>query len=232
MSTIATVQGIDAPPLVYQSVNRAVLDCIAPTATRVLDVGCGSGVFGAALKARRPCRVVGVTYSEAEARQARTRLDEVIVADLDQFDTRLLGRYDCIVCSHVLEHLQAPHRLLRGLHDCLAPGGSLIVALPNVLFWKQRLQFMLGRFRYTEGGLMDRTHLRFFDWDTAAELVESAGFKLQLRSADGVLPLARLLGPVVARSVNRRALAALPGLLGVQFVLCGARPDVPASSAA
>jgi SAM-dependent methyltransferase len=205
--------------MIYQSINQAVFERI-PSGTRsLLDVGCGGGVFGAAVKSARACTVVGVTYSEAEAVQARERLDRVEVADLNDFEPRSLGTFDCIVCSHVLEHMQDPQQVLSRLLACVAPGGMLLVALPNVLFWKQRLDFLRGRFRYTEGGLMDRTHVRFFDWYSADQLVRDAGFEVIERVADGVFPLSRLFGSALSGRINRAALRQFPGLFGVQFVL-------------
>lgn len=218
------------PPLVYQSVNRAVLDSIPSQARSVLDIGCGGGLLGAALKASRPCTVLGVTFSPAEAELARTRLDRVEVADLNHMDPTDLGRHDCIVCSHVLEHLHDPERLLRALRACLTEDGTLLVALPNVLHWKQRLQFARGRFRYTEGGLMDHTHFRFFDWTTVAELLQQAGYRVASRRADGILPLSRLLGPWLSRRADQVALSWAPGLFGTQFVLSG-QPDKAACDA-
>jgi len=209
-----------ASSMIYQSVNAAVFRRIPAGTRSLLDIGCGGGVFGTAVKAAMPCTVTGVTYSEAEALQARQGLDHVIVADLNGFDPSPLGQFDCIVCSHVLEHLTAPQEVLARLRACLKPGGRLVVALPNVLFWKQRLQFMAGRFQYSEGGLMDRTHVRFFDWDSAEQLVRDAGFAVAERSADGSLPLSRHLGAKLAAWIDRWALARLPGLFGFQFVLC------------
>lgn len=206
--------------MIYQSINAAVLGCVPHGTGTLLDVGCGGGAFGAAVKARlASCAVTGVTYSEAEARLASQSLDHVAVADLNQFDPTPLGQFDCIVCSHVLEHLLQPQQVLSRLRACLNPGGHLVVALPNALFWKQRLQFLRGHFRYTDGGLMDRTHLRFFDWDTAEQLVREAGFVAVSRHADGGLPLSRLLGPVLGPAIDRWALARFPGLFGFQFVL-------------
>lgn len=205
--------------MIYQSVNQAVLQRIPSCARSLLDIGCGGGVFGAAVKAVMPCSVVGVTYSDAEAVLARQHLDRVEVADLNHFDPAGLGRFDCIVCSHVLEHLLDPQQLLSRLRDCLAPGGTLLVALPNVLFWKQRIQFLRGRFRYTDGGLMDRTHIRFFDWDSAESLVRESGFEVRERAADGIFPLSRIVGQPLSKWIDQRALSQFPGVFGVQFVL-------------
>lgn len=205
--------------MIYQSINRPVLDRI-PLGTRtLLDIGCGGGVFGAAVKAAMPCTVVGVTYSEAEAIQARERIDRVEVADLNGYEPARLGEFDCIVCSHVLEHLHDPCQALMRLRVCLRPGGTLIVALPNVLFWKQRLHFLRGRFEYTDGGLMDRTHVRFFDWGSARQLVLDAGFVVRERCADGGVPLSSRLGPGLSNVIDRMGLARFPGVFGVQFVL-------------
>jgi SAM-dependent methyltransferase len=204
--------------MIYQSINRPVFDRIPAGTSTLLDVGCGGGVFGAAVKAAMPCTVVGVTFSEAEALQARQRIDRVEVADLNGYEPAGLGEFDCIVCSHVLEHLHDPRQTLARLRTCLRQGGSLIVALPNVLFWKQRLQFLRGRFEYTEGGLMDRTHVRFFDWLSAQQLVVDAGFVVREGCADGGVPLSNRFGTTLSTAINRAGLARFPGVFGFQFV--------------
>lgn len=212
--------------MIYASVNRTVLDLVPAHARSILDVGCGNGVFGAAVKSRTGGRVTGITFGNDEAQVACFHLDRVVVADLNDFDPRSLGRFDCIVCSHVLEHLLAPEMLLLRLRDCLEESGVLIVALPNVLFWRQRFQFLLGRFRYADGGLMDRTHFRFFDWHTSAQLILEAGFTFEGRIADGAVPLSSWLGRRLAQHVNAAACRLAPGLFGFQFVFRGtANPE-------
>ena len=205
--------------MIYQSVNQAVLQRIPAGTRSLLDIGCGGGVFGAAVKSVLSCSVAGVTHSDAEAGLARQQLDRVEVADLNRFEPGGLGRFDCIVCSHVLEHLLDPQQVLSSLRDCLEPAGTVVVALPNVLFWKQRAQFLRGRFRYTDGGLMDRSHIRFFDWDSAQSLVRESGFEVTERAADGIFPLSRMTGQRLSKWIDRRALSRFPGMFGVQFVL-------------
>jgi len=200
----------------YDGVNQTVLGAIPRDAGEVLDVGCGTGALGAALKLRQPARVTGVTFSEREAARATLVLDAVHVADLNGFDVTTLGTFDCMVCSHVLEHLHAPDRFLRAARPAVR--GTLVVALPNPLVFRQRLEFLRGRFRYTDGWLMDRTHVRFFDWHTARELVADSGYRIEEARADGYLPLSRLLPPL-RKSLDRAAVTRWPGLFGWQFVI-------------
>jgi SAM-dependent methyltransferase len=201
----------------YDSINQVVLREVPENAKAILDLGCGGGALGQLLK-RRGTVVVGVTSDEEEAVVARPRLDKVVVSNLNTLEPRTLGRFDCVVCCHVLEHLLRPEVLVAQIRDCIAPGGSLVVALPNVLFWKQRLQFLRGRFRYSDGGLMDRTHYRFYDWQTAQELLIGSGYRIMKKEADGGFPLSRILCGGPRRVVNHYSLKWFPGLFGWQFV--------------
>lgn len=204
---------------IYGSVNLAVFERVPFSAKSVLDVGCGDGTLGRALKQRAECAVTGITGSQEECRRAKSVLDAVVHADLEDIDPTALGTFDAIVCSHVLEHLRDPGRLLARLRGNLAPGGLLIVALPNPMLWRQRLAFMAGRFRYTQGGIMDDTHLRFFDWATARQLVAAAGYHVLETVAEGGWPGSRFLPVPFAKALDRLAETALPGLFGVQFVI-------------
>lgn len=208
---------------IYDAVNQAVLSSIPAAAHSILDVGCGSGALGSALKRRGPCRVAGITYGAAEAEAARRVLDDVILFDLDDAELPPMGPFDVIVCSHVLEHLKQPERLLAALAPRLQPGGELVVALPNALYWRQRLQFLRGRFRYTDGGLMDRTHLRFFDVHSAAELLQAGGWHVLGAFAEGGLPGSRWLPGPLRRAADRMATRRWPGLFGHQVVLRATR---------
>jgi SAM-dependent methyltransferase len=205
--------------LTYGSVNPGVLSRVPSECRRILDVGCGIGVLGSALKAGHPDRfVAGITHSELEAERARELLDQVVIADLETCDFRNLGEFDCVICSHVLEHLRNPTEVLARLRAVLAADGVILIALPNVLHWRQRLQFLLGRFRYTEGGLMDNTHVVFFDWVTARSLVDRAGLRLSACASEGGFPGSRFLG-TMGHVLDAVSLRLAPGLMGTQFVL-------------
>jgi SAM-dependent methyltransferase len=205
--------------LIYGALNRAIFEAVPKDARRVLDLGCGDGALGQALKQSGVNEVIGVTYSLAESERAK-HLDRVVLADLNDFDPTGLEGFDCVICSHVLEHLYQPEVLLRKLHRVLTPDGNLIVGLPNVLYWRQRLKFLAGKFRYTSGGLMDETHFRFYDWGSSRNLIRETGFAIISAKADGGFPMSRyslaLRGVLDGLAVNLA-----PGLFGFQFVIVG-----------
>jgi 2-polyprenyl-3-methyl-5-hydroxy-6-metoxy-1,4-benzoquinol methylase len=204
--------------LTYRSVNNSVLVSIPKEARKILDVGCGTGELGGVVKSLKQCFITGLTLNPLEAELAKGRLDEVFLVDLNCIQCEDLGKYDCIICCHVLEHLYEPLPILRSLvKNCLTSDGTIIVALPNIVHWKSRLNLLMGRFRYADGGVMDRTHFRFFDWRTAAELVQGAGLQIETSFADGILPFSRLFGPYSSQ-INRHACTIWPGLFGWQFV--------------
>jgi SAM-dependent methyltransferase len=207
----------------YSAINQAVFNEIPTFAKSVLDIGCGTGVFGKSLKEKMSVEinVTGITFSESEAKEASNHLDKVIVHNLN-IPIEIQDTFDCIVCSHVLEHLYRPDMLLESLKKNMTDQSVLVVALPNVLFYQQRLKFVAGQFRYSEnGGLMDVTHYRFFDWNTSEELLTSCGFQVTKKFATGNFPLSILRNKLgnLSSKIDKKAIRLFPGLFGFQFIM-------------
>lgn len=221
----------------YDSINQPVVAQIPSDTKSLLDVGCGGGGMGGLLKAKLGCSVVGVTFDESEAVVARQRLDRVEVQDLNSFDITGLGKFDCILCSHVLEHLYRPEELLVKLRSCLNPGGSLVMAIPNLLFWHQRLKLMCGQFRYADGGTMDRTHYRFYDWK-CARTAHQCWLRNSLQGCGRWFSVDSLLVGLGAAHLDGLAVYWFPGFYGWQFIFrCQvpeqevAKPEKPPTAA-
>jgi len=206
---------------IYEGVNERVLSFVPLSAVRILDVGCGTGTLGERLRLDPKRYVVGITYSAQEAEMASKRLSQVICAELNDFDFHSLGKFDCVILSHILEHLYSPEDVLERLKCVLEPQSVIVVALPNVVWWRQRFQFLIGRWRYRDWGILDRTHFRFFDIRSSEELLHDAGYEILRRECRGPIPLTKpirkLLGPL-ARLIDRIVCGLAPGLFAFQFV--------------
>jgi 2-polyprenyl-3-methyl-5-hydroxy-6-metoxy-1,4-benzoquinol methylase len=169
----------------------------------VLDLGCGRARLGLEVE-RLGYTVAGIDNNPVACATARTRISEVVELDfmkLDAVAAALNGRqFDWIMAADVLEHSAEPQAALRFYRRFLKPDGRLIVSLPNVAVWDNRFRLLFGRFDYRDSGVMDRTHLRFFTFRTARELIIEAGFT----------PLRRTWEPGIARAF----MPAVKGLLG------------------
>jgi SAM-dependent methyltransferase len=187
--------------------KRAVLARV-PDGARVLEVGAHTGYFSAALRAHG-CRVTALEVDPRAAAHAAAHADAVVVGDVEDaaVRARLAGPFDVLLFMHVLEHLVDPWSVLRAMRGLAAAGGRAIVLLPNVACWRiRKALFLGGTFTYEETGILDRTHLRFFTFDSARALLETSGWAVG--EADGLdvcVPLERRLSrvPGCARIARR-----------------------------
>jgi len=136
-------------------------------AGRYLDVGCGSG--GALGVARAlGWRVAGIEMDDAAAAKARRFTDELHVGDVLTAPFAP-GRFDVVTAFHVLEHVPDPVAAARRMLDWLAPGGLLIVEVPNAGGLGARL------FGGAWAGLELPRHLSHFTPATLEAVIEKAG---------------------------------------------------------
>ncbi len=167
---------------------------------RVLDVGCGIGLNGAAARARG-AHVTGLEISAGSLARASERLHEVILGDLESTGSirAALGdrRFDLLLFGDVLEHTREPKAVLERLLPYLEDEGHVVVSLPNVAAWTVRLGLLGGRFDYAPSGILDKTHLRFFTRKSAIELVESAGLQV-MNVTENPMGLRAAKGPILS----------------------------------
>jgi SAM-dependent methyltransferase len=106
---------------------------VPASARRILHVGCGNGILGAALKMQEPDRLVfGIERAPATAAQAAGCLDEVFRIDADLADPQLEpGSLDCILYGGVLGRLADAEAVLRRHRRFLRPGGSVYCYVRN-----------------------------------------------------------------------------------------------------
>lgn len=148
---------------------------------RVLDVGTATGAVAGALRGRG-ARVWGIEIDEDAAIEAAKVCEQLVIGDVEQLDLDAeldQHEFDWLLMLDVLEHLRDPLATLRRCTSMLAPGGRALISIPNIAHASVRLQLLRGHFQYTETGLLDRTHLRFFDRASMIELLVSAGLSVE-----------------------------------------------------
>jgi 2-polyprenyl-3-methyl-5-hydroxy-6-metoxy-1,4-benzoquinol methylase len=162
--------------------NAQVFECIPVSATKILEIGTGSGSLAAAVKQRNAAvDYVGVEISPEYVELSRKRCDRVYLDNFEKPDYKLVQEIadkDCIVFSDVLEHFVDPWRVLEMLKSTMKPKARIIASIPNVQHWSIQVRLNRGDWRYAESGLLDKTHVRFFTRETILELFETTGFRV------------------------------------------------------
>lgn len=149
----------------YRLILRA-LKMAMPHGARVLDVGCGNGTLLALLARQRPdLSLHGIEQSTAAIASApagiRANITQgSIESALPAFEA---DPVDALICSEVLEHLDAPEAALRGMRRALKPGATAVFTVPARMSWWSSQDEFAG-------------HVRRFEHAQFARMLRDTGF--------------------------------------------------------
>ncbi len=160
------------------TVYYKILEEIKPNTT-ILEVGCSTGYFTKILKEIKKCKVDCIEIDKEAAKLAKKFCDKIIISDIETLDFSNYFEekyYDTILLADVLEHLKYPEILLEKLKNYLKEEGFLLISIPNITHASIALNIINGKWEYKPIGLLDETHLRFFDKQSFLNLLEEKGF--------------------------------------------------------
>jgi len=202
--------------------NMDVLSLVPEDAKYILDVGCGDG-FNARLLRKRNCIIDGITLSEKEKEVAEKVMRRVFVHNAEKgLPFEEPGLYDVVICSHVLEHICYPHQLMNDILRVLKPGGVLIIALPNIMHYRWRWELIKGNFNYQDAGTWDYTHVKWYTFNTAKQLLLQHHFKIDIATVTGSLPLNSVFGKILPAGFQKSIYSLLikisKGFFGFQLL--------------
>jgi SAM-dependent methyltransferase len=203
--------------------RRAVRPLRNCSARRVLDIGCGFGgltkfvgeIIGAT-------EVHGVDIDPEVLDEARSKGVEAVLVDAEEAVLPYLdGHFDVIMTLGIMDKMPTFDGLLREINRLLAPGGHVLVSLPNLASWHNRMMLLLGyQPRDVEisrealvgvpagyAGEIPEGHIHIPTLRAFTELMEHHGFtRVQLSRGRPVMrpvhPMLRLVDSVLTRRVS------------------------------
>ncbi len=167
-----------------------ILSQVQPSNHSVLDLGCSSGFIGHEIKKRFPkIKVTGIDNNLADITKAKKVLDEAFLADLDNFqESSISGKFDLIILADIIEHLTHPQKLLRRLKKLLNPGGRILLSIPNFSHYSIINSLLKHNWHYHKSGLLDKTHVHFYNYRTIVKLIEASHFYISKIELNQSLP--------------------------------------------
>ncbi len=173
-----TMHSSPEPDAYYDGCNPALWRAVPTGAWCILDVGCGAGNLGRALKQMQPGRkVLGVERVPSVAARAAQYLDVVFALNIETETPPVTpGTFDCLIFGDVLNNLIEPEGVRRRLKPLLKPDGLILCSVPNVQHHSIIAALCQSDFQYALTGLLDASHLRLFTYSTLTKLLLDAGF--------------------------------------------------------
>jgi ubiquinone/menaquinone biosynthesis C-methylase UbiE len=163
----------------FNFTRRELIKFVKKGNNRVLEIGCGTGNTGRALKEeKKAMEVTGIELIPEIAEAAKSKLDRVICGDIEVLDLPFREEYfDYIIAGDVLEHLSDPWKTLNKIRRYIKRGGYIIASIPNVRNWRIIRDLILkGKWEYSQSGTLDDTHLRFFTKKSIIKMFKNSEF--------------------------------------------------------
>ena len=162
----------------YQFHRHEMLELLPTHYSKVLEVGCGEGNFRSALSLEN--EYWGVEQNIDSANIAKQKLNNILIGDYDSVSSNIPNNYfDLIICNDVIEHMTDHVAFLLNIKQKLAANGSLVISIPNVRYMTNLNHLLFAKdWRYTDAGILDRTHLRFFTKKSLTQTLDETSWKV------------------------------------------------------
>lgn len=171
----------DAGDSYYNSAAKNRIVSLIPLGPNViLDLGCAAGRLGRKLRElNKAAELIGVEIYSPVAEKASKYYNCVYQGDIESLYLDYEEYFDFVICGDILEHLRDPWSVVCKIYKWLKPGGVMIASIPNIRYWRVLRDLLIfGKWEYSEAGIMDKTHLRFFTRNTFLKMVKQANFEI------------------------------------------------------
>jgi 2-polyprenyl-3-methyl-5-hydroxy-6-metoxy-1,4-benzoquinol methylase len=191
--------------------------------TRILDLGCGNGELTAPFVSQEIV-VYGIEIDSGDCLSAERKGIRASNQSLDSMTIFPVDKCDVIIAADILEHLQDPDAFLHHLRNWIENDATIIVSIPNVANIFVRVSLLFGQFNYSDRGILDRTHLRFFTRKTLLAMFRSNLFEFKFTNYTPI-PIGEVIPKWVPRPLTNSVESLLwmlakiaPTLFAYQFI--------------
>lgn len=150
-----------------------------PPKAKVIDIGCSAGTFGAELIKQKGCVVDGIEIDDSDIEKARKKLRKVYKINVETDKLAVNEKYDVAFMGDVIEHLARPVDALKKIRQLFKPEGRLVFSMPNITHMSVRLMLLKGEIQYGKTGLLDETHMHFYNSEEIYRILNAAGYKIE-----------------------------------------------------
>ncbi len=207
----ATESGRAPVPIARLEIHETVARILDPFPRgKLLDVPAGEGALSARLSkagfAVQACDLYPEIFRAPEIEVRRGDLSGVLPYNDAEFQY--------ITCLEGLEHIENPHQAIREFARLLAPGGQLVISVPNILNIEERVKWLLNgytshfkpiseehlRMRHEQWGEKEEVvlHINPIAYTELRYILEKYGFELAGAYRDKSKPNIWLYWPLVA----------------------------------
>jgi len=172
----------------YDGRRPDVVDFLPTSINKVLEIGCASGGFRANLG---ECEYWGVEYVESVANEAKNKLDTVLIGTFEEVYDQLPDNYfDTVICNDVIEHMADHDLFFEKIKAKMTAHSKILGSVPNVRYVDNLKELIFKKeWQYRDGGILDRTHLRFFTYKNLQKTLIEHNYKIEtLEGINSALP--------------------------------------------
>lgn len=145
----------------------------------VLEVGCDMGANLLGIKNQYPnCRIYGLEINKTAA-ELGSYVANIRHGNIEDECVDFGEKFDYIIFGDVLEHLHNPLQTVKYCKELLKENGRIIASIPNVMHISVMDQLLRGEFRYTDIGLLDKTHIHLFTQKEIVRMFAQENYEIE-----------------------------------------------------
>jgi len=184
----------------YRILISVINKYVKKPSLRILDIGCGAGTLSFYL-ANKGHNVLGIDISSKAIKECNASKKALGLKNTDfqrvDFPDRIPnGKFDVIIFTEVIEHLEDDKKALQSIYKLLKPNGLMILSTPSDTAPLHKLG-LTKKFDQEVG------HLRRYSLIELESLIKKSGFNIiETRKTEGVLRNFLFINPLAGKMIR------------------------------